>query len=205
MTQDSRHAAVRWLPIAILLSLAGALYFWKLSTAPVYLGGDEARFGSQAYSIATTGRDLSGRFMPLFIWLDDLNWWYQPTLFYLIAVTLKVFPLTEGTIRIPTAVIGLLDIVLLGIVVRKLMPGRGYALIGAAILALTPAHFIFSREARDFICLLPFVLGWLWCFLTLMETNASSRCHRPSGRGRPRLSLRAMIVPNFKAQRRTVS
>src|SRR5665648_241413 len=36
-------------------------------------------------------------------------------------------------------------------------------------------------------------------------TNTSSRCHRPSGRGRPRLSLRAMIPPNFKAQRRTVS
>ena len=28
---------------------------------------------------------------------------------------------------------------------------------------------------------------------------------RPSGRGRPRLSLRAMIPPNFNAQRRTVS
>src|SRR5450631_1302463 len=26
--------------------------------------------------------------------------------------------------------------------------------------------------------------------LPLMETNTSSRCHRPSGRGRPRLSLR---------------
>src|SRR5512143_3173360 len=41
--------------------------------------------------------------------------------------------------------------------------------------------------------------------LPLIETNISSRCHRPSGRGRPRLSLRAMIPPNFKAQRRTVS
>jgi hypothetical protein len=41
--------------------------------------------------------------------------------------------------------------------------------------------------------------------LPLMETNTSSRCHRPSGRGRARLSLRAMIPPNFKAQRRTVS
>jgi len=32
-----------------------------------------------------------------------------------------------------------------------------------------------------------------------------ARCHRPFGRGRPRLSLCAMIPPNFKAQRRTVS
>jgi len=37
------------------------------------------------------------------------------------------------------------------------------------------------------------------------KTNTSSRCHRPSGRGRPRLNLRAMIPPNFNAQRRTVS
>src|SRR5512137_2744793 len=41
--------------------------------------------------------------------------------------------------------------------------------------------------------------------LPLMETNTSSRCHRTSGRDRPRLSLRAMMAPNFKAQRRTVS
>ena len=36
--------------------------------------------------------------------------------------------------------------------------------------------------------------------LPSMETNTSSRSHRPSGRGRPRLSLRAMIPPNFRAQ-----
>ena len=41
--------------------------------------------------------------------------------------------------------------------------------------------------------------------LPLMETNTSSRCHRTSGRGRPRLSLRAMMAPNFTAERRTVS
>jgi len=47
--------------------------------------------------------------------------------------------------------------------------------------------------------------GQTYSCLPLTETNTSSRCHRPSGRGRPRLSLRAMIVPNFNAQRRTVS
>src|SRR5512136_2470211 len=36
--------------------------------------------------------------------------------------------------------------------------------------------------------------------LPLMETNTSSRCHRTSGRDRPRLNLRAMMAPNFKAQ-----
>ena len=41
--------------------------------------------------------------------------------------------------------------------------------------------------------------------LFAIDGDEPSRCHRPSGRGRPRLSLRAMIVPNFNAQRRTVS
>ena len=38
-----------------------------------------------------------------------------------------------------------------------------------------------------------------------LAINTSSRCHCMSGRGRARLSLRAMMAPNFKAQRRTVS
>src|SRR6476660_5862934 len=40
--------------------------------------------------------------------------------------------------------------------------------------------------------------------LPLMETNTSSRCHRPSGRGRPRLSWRAMIPPKSPAADRLV-
>src|SRR5258708_21656896 len=112
--------------------------------------------------------------MPLFIRIEDLSWWYQPTLFYLIAFTLKFFPLAEGTIRIPTAAIGVLDVWLLACVIRKALPGRWYPAIGAAMLAMTPAHFILSREARDFICVLPFVLGWLWCVVRFVETDRVS-------------------------------
>ena len=158
----------------LILSAAGVLYFWNLSRAPIYLGGDEARFGLNAQSIALTGRDLDGRFLPLYIRLDDLNWYYQPTLFYLIAVVLKVLPLGEGAIRVPTVLIGLLDVFLIAAVIRRLLPGRWYAPIAAVMLALTPAHFIFSRAARDFICLLPFVLGWLWCFLAFMDSNRAA-------------------------------
>src|ERR1700686_1833726 len=98
-----------WLPIALILAGTGVIYFWRLSSAPIYLGGDEAQFGTHANSIAATGRDLDGRFMPLFFRMEELHWWYQPTLFYLIAAVLKFVPLTEGAIRIPTALIGILD------------------------------------------------------------------------------------------------
>lgn len=171
MIATSRSSFAQWLPLAPIVLLAGAMYFWKLSSAPVYLGGDEARFGINAYAIASSGRDLNGRFMPLLVRLEDVGWWYQPMLFYLIAGALKIFPLSEGAIRIPTVVIGLLDVCLVYGVIRNLLPGRWYPAAGAAMLALTPAHFMFSREARDFICVLPFVLGWLWCVLSLMEAD----------------------------------
>src|SRR5439155_7014000 len=100
------------LVIALVLLVTGVLYFWRLSSAPVYLGGEEARFGIHAHAIATTGRDLNGRFLPLFIRLDELARWYQPALFYLIAATLKIWTLSEVAVRIPTAFIGVLDVLL---------------------------------------------------------------------------------------------
>src|SRR5438067_8553444 len=121
------------LALALVLLAAGVLYFWRLSSAPVYLGGDEARFGIHAHAIATTGRDLNGRFLPLFIRLDELSWWYQPALFYLIAATLKFGTLSALAIRIPTALIGLLDVLLIAAIVRKLWPGCWHPVIAALL------------------------------------------------------------------------
>ena len=68
---------------------------FDLGRAPVYFGGDEAHFAVVGHSLATTGRNLNGDFLPLFINLADpasdqgaLPWgntWYQPLLFYLVA------------------------------------------------------------------------------------------------------------------------
>jgi len=58
-------------PIVLLVGITAVLYCRDLGRAPVYLGGDEAHFGVQAYSIARTGRDLNGRVMPLFFNLSD--------------------------------------------------------------------------------------------------------------------------------------
>lgn len=170
MKLSSAPRLAAWLPILLVLAAASAIYFWKLGYTPI-LGGDEARFGVHAYSIATTGHDLDGQFMPLLFRIEELGWWYQPALFYLIAAVLKFLPLAAWSIRIPTAIIGIVDAWLLYVVARRLFPNVWYAVLGAVMLALTPAHLIFSRQARDYIVPLPFVLGWLWCFMTVMETG----------------------------------
>jgi len=96
----------------LIFSVVAALYFFDLSATPVYLGGDEAHFGVVADAIARTGRNLRGDFLPLFVNLADplgeraQPWgdtWYQPFLFYLTALAVKVLPFSEAAVRAPAA------------------------------------------------------------------------------------------------------
>jgi 4-amino-4-deoxy-L-arabinose transferase-like glycosyltransferase len=178
VTGWSADGKVSWWPIVPILCLAGFLTFRGLGDAPVYLGADEARFGVNAHAIATTGRSLAGDRAPLFFHIADRQQpsdagtrWYQPILFYLISLVLKVLPLSESSIRIPTAVIGVVDVLLIYLLARRLFPDAFYPELAAVMLALTPAHFIFSRQALDYICPLPFALGWLLCLVMFLETG----------------------------------
>ncbi len=170
--------SARW-PIIVVLLVTAALYFRAVGAVPVYIGGDEARFAIAASSIASTGRDPAGDRLPLFFHLSDSlaadqggTRWYQPLLFYLMALAFRFLPVTEQSMRLPTAVIGVLDVFLIYVVARRLFGDRRWAALAALLLALTPAHFIFSRQALDYICPLPFVLGWLWCVMAAVETGS---------------------------------
>jgi len=166
----------------IVFGLIALVYLFDLGGAPVYFGGDEAHFAVVGKSIATTGRNLNGDFMPLFFNLADpaadltpLPWgntWYQPLLFYLVAIILKVAPMNEFTVRLPTAIIGgIITPILVYLVAHRLFKRRGLALFGAVVLALTPPQLILSRQALDYVCPLPFVLGWLWFLIDYTETR----------------------------------
>ena len=163
---------------AAIVCVAAMLYGWHLHRAPVNLGGDEAQFLTNAYSLATTGRDVSGRTLPLFINLAEPSAglqssviWYQPVLFYLTAAELLVVPLTEVSVRVVTVLIGLVNLALMYAIARRLFGTRGFAVIAIFMLALSPAHAIFSRIGLDYIAPVPFVLGWLWLFLVSLERD----------------------------------
>jgi 4-amino-4-deoxy-L-arabinose transferase-like glycosyltransferase len=198
-----------WWPLAAVLVMTALVYFHAFGDTPIYLGGDEARFGAAADSIARTGRNLNGDRLPLFFHLGDSldvretsTRWYQPVLFYLIALTLKFLPLSEGTIRIPTAIIGLVDVFLMYAVARRLFRGALYPIVAALTLAMTPAHLIFSRQALDYICPLAFVLGWLWCLVETLETGsvwASLGCGVVLGVGFYSYIAAWMLMPSFLA------
>jgi 4-amino-4-deoxy-L-arabinose transferase-like glycosyltransferase len=167
----------------LVFVLVGIAYLFGLGGAPVYLGGDEAHFAVGGYAIATTGRNLNGDFLPLFFNLTDPqgdpqampwgNTWYHPVMFYLVALALKVLPLSVAAVRVPAALLGGVVIPLLTYAVaRRMRLDRLAAAVAALVIALAPASVILSRQALDYICPLPFVLAWLWCLLDYLDTGA---------------------------------
>jgi 4-amino-4-deoxy-L-arabinose transferase-like glycosyltransferase len=147
----------------LLLTAAAVLYARHLGDAPIYLSPDEAIIAVDAHSLATTGRDVHGAFMPLYFQIqmrgETRSGWFMPVIFYAIALVLKVLPLSEASVRLPSVIVGLTDIVLMFFVARRIFKSTTLAVVSAAMLALTPAHFILSRYALDYLYPLPFVLG----------------------------------------------
>jgi 4-amino-4-deoxy-L-arabinose transferase-like glycosyltransferase len=154
---------------SILLSIVAVAYLWRLGDAPIYLAPDEAIIANDAYAVATTGRALNGTLLPLYFQAGIYNSWFMPVIYYAVAGILQVLPLAEWSIRVPTALAGVLSVALTYLVGRRLYGDRLAAAIAALVLACSPAFFILSRYALDYTLPVPFILGWLWCLLIAFE------------------------------------
>lgn len=164
------HTARGAWPALAIAAGAALLYFYRLGSAPIAVGGDESYFAIHAHAIATTGRDLDGRLLPLFFRID-IHTWYQPLLVYLMAAVFSVVRVSEAAMRTPTALIGVLNVVLVYAVALRLLGSRRHAAVAALVMALAPPHFILARQGLDYIAPLPFVLGSLWCLLAALDTG----------------------------------
>jgi 4-amino-4-deoxy-L-arabinose transferase-like glycosyltransferase len=156
---------VRTWTAAIAIALAACtagLYGWRLAYAPPHLEIDEVLIGLDAHAIATTGRDLRGERLPLYSQTAEHSW-YQPFVIYITALALTVLPLTEWSVRLPTVCIGVLNVLLMFLVAKRVFESRAIGAAAAAMLMLTPAHFLHSRYAMDYMYPATVVLVWLLC------------------------------------------
>ena len=96
------------LRLPLLIAAASALlYLPRLGDAPVYVSPDEVFIALHAHSIATTGRDYGGRFLPLYVeyeygpYVRDgqhlvRHGWLPPVIYYMTALVLKILPFSEA-------------------------------------------------------------------------------------------------------------
>ena len=149
--------------IAAAIVIAGAaLYTTRLGDAPPYLIHDEAQGALQAHAIATTAHDLSGRFLPLYFTEPEFVAGRDPLLIYVTALGLKVLPFTEAGTRTPTALIAVLDLVLMFFAARAIFRSTGAGALAAVMMMLAPVHFIRGRLLLSPLYSIPFILAWLW-------------------------------------------
>lgn len=136
----------RW-AIVTIISIASLLRLPYLNTHMPSLYGDEIAIGYNAYSIVKTGRDEFGKFMPLQFesWGDQKN----PVYIYSVAIVQLFTGATPSSVRIPSALAGIIAVYLLYRLISILKLGEGVALISALFLALTPWHIHISRGGYE--------------------------------------------------------
>lgn len=114
---------------------------------------------------------------------------YPPLHNILIHLSMLVFGETEFGLRLPSAVLGIANV--LGIYwLGTLLGGRRVGLIAAGLLALSGYHIWYSQEARMYAllalsatlfagCALRFAArpGWLWCVLSILAATALLYSH----------------------------
>jgi len=152
-----------------VLAVAAIVYLIRLGSAPLYLAPDEVIIANDAYALSRTGHTLDGAFLPLYVFVEVSRNWFMPAIYYVSAAFLKVLPLAEWSIRLPTVLIGLGTMALSIVIAKKAIGPRIATLVAALVLACAPAFFILSRYALDYTYPLPLILAWLYCVLTAIE------------------------------------
>ncbi len=150
----------------LILLLAGFLRFWHLGESPPGILVDEASIGYNAYSIMKTGQDEWGQHYPLVIraFGDFKPFGY----IYSTIPFIKTFGLSPLSVRLPSAIFGLISIFCLYFIILLLTRDNGLALLSALFLTVSPWHVYVSRMAWETnVSLGLFLLGLTFFLLGL--------------------------------------
>lgn len=140
--------------LAILLSIF--FHFFFIDRVPPCLNADEAAFAYNAYSIAKTGKDEYGKFMPLrFKSFEDYK---LPVYSYFSVPFMLIFGLNEFSARVLNIIIGIAFVPLLYFAIKELFENEIAALIGAFLISLSPWIYILSRHAHEGVICTFFIL-----------------------------------------------
>jgi uncharacterized protein (TIGR03382 family) len=155
-----------WALAAIVL-VGAALRLPALDQVPPGPFCDEAAIATTAAALANTGRDLSGRPLPLYAEQRAFERWgeaniiTQPLFQYFSVPFIVLGGLDLYSLRLAAAMLGLLAIPGTFLLANALF-GRRVALVSAAAIAISPWHMHFSRVGFEAIAV-PTVLafsGW---------------------------------------------
>lgn len=137
----------KFIVLSLIVLLGLFLRFYRLLDFPVQLNHDEISQLYDAISIAHTGKDIYGNFLPtIFPSVQDYKspfYTYITSLFYLAVGG------GELTIKLPGAVFGSLTILAVYLFVLNLFKDSRIALVSSFLTAIAPFEIFFSRKSFE--------------------------------------------------------
>lgn len=136
--------------LCLIFVLGLFLRFYRLGDIPVGFHRDEAFLGYNAYSIAKTGKDMSGNFLPLHL----QSFLFSPAGYsYLSIPFILVFNLSAFSVRFASAFFGSLTILVCFLLSLELFYSKKnkylIALASSFFLSISPWHINLSRTATE--------------------------------------------------------
>src|SRR4030043_1003591 len=155
--------------LILIIFLAFFLRFYRVGCYPA-LNADEAAICYNAYSLIETGRDEHGNSWP--IHFQSFNDFKPGLYFYVVLPFVKFFGLSEMSVRIPSAFIGVLTVYLIYLLTNELFKDKKHALwnlpiglVSSLLLAISPWHIHFSRGGWEVNVATFFMVLGLYLFL----------------------------------------
>ena len=133
--------------IALVLILATFLRIFYLGRIPNGLYSDEAVYGYNAYSILKTGQDEYG--VPFPLAFKSFGDYKAPLYIYLSVPFIYLFNLNTFSVRLTSAVLGILLTILTFLVTHKLFRNIKLSLLSAFLTSISPFTLQFNRMAHE--------------------------------------------------------
>lgn len=163
-----RNKVINKTLIIVILILALGIRIYKLDSVPPSLSWDEAAVGVNAFTIANWGKDEYGKFMPLTF--QSFGEGKNPVHIYTTALFVKLLDLNEFSTRLPAALFGTGNIILLYFLVSLLLKNQFVSILSAFFLAISPYNIHFSRFNHEAnFALFFFMLGMILFLLTIQK------------------------------------
>lgn len=151
------------LAVIFIVILAAVLRFISLDRVPPGLIPEEASTAWNAYSLARTGRDEWNNFLPLVF--TETGGFKLALNSYLMIPAVKIFGLNEFSARFPTALAGVLSVVLTYFLAYEIFRKKNIAASAALLVAVSPWYIAMSRYGVDVNWGIPLFISGLLFFL----------------------------------------
>ncbi len=157
------------LALILVVLLAATLRFYALDKIPASLNPDEVALGYNAFSLLHTGADEHGVFLPLA--LQSFGDWKLPGYSYVSILPIALFGLNAFSVRITSAIAGVVGVILIYFITFRLFKRKSLALLTALLFALSPWSIYFSRAAYEVNLATTFFLVGLFSFLKFLDVE----------------------------------